>query len=458
MVEWLKSAYDVTQTLFLYKFVFMAEIFSLELLLGSMLDKKPRFLLRAVLTGAVLFVVTFALPVAVYESWYLTILFIMMFLASSAMMKLLYAEPYKNLLVAGVFAYSAQHFSYSLSSFIVNALTDSYYSVYSKQTLSSGDIRSFVVSVCSFLFVFGVIFVYLLLRANKKKGLKADNLFLVAIAGVMIIANVVLNAVAVYEFEKEFSRNLFIVFSIYDIITALMVMWLLVFSVSYNGMRDEMKIISVLRSRERQTYDAKKEKIDAINEMCHDLRHQIEKLRKKEYDAAVIGEMEQSVSRVSVLYKTGNDVLDVVIRENLLVCDSFGIRLVCIADGKSLNGIPEAVLFSIFDNLLNNAVDAVRKIKSHDKYIKLIVNEAVGGIVSIIVENPREASELRFEDGIPLSSGGGLHGYGLRSVTSAVEALGGAMTITAEESVFIVNIVLPEERRASANAERSEKN
>lgn len=46
----------------------------------------------------------------------------------------------------------------------------------------------------------------------------------------MIIANVILNAVAVYEFEKDFSKSLFTVFFVYDALTAAMVVWLLFFA------------------------------------------------------------------------------------------------------------------------------------------------------------------------------------------------------------------------------------
>lgn len=261
----------------------------------------------------------------------------------------------------------------------------------------------------------------------------------------MIIANVILNAVAVYEFENSFSKVLYTLFFAYDVLTAGMVVWLLFFAIGYDRVRNEMQILSVIRNREKQTYTIKKERIDSINMMCHDLRHQIEKLRKSAYDEAVIKEMEKSIDSCANVQKTGNPTLDVILGETALTCGKFGVELSCLADGSSLDGIPEQYLYSIFDNLLNNAVDAAKQLgENKKKYVKVIVSRKIVGAISILVENPYENDNMKFSDGLPqTSSDFGLHGYGLRSVKSSVDSLSGAMKITAEDGVFRVSIVLP---------------
>lgn len=439
--------YNLKSMLFLYKFIFMIEIVLVESVIGIAFGKKKNFLLRLAIVILVLFAVTFALPIVVYESWYLTILFVVMFASSIVGMEFLYTEPLQNLLLNGIFAYSVQHLSYSIGAYIVNMAKGGYQSVYTDKIVSIGDLTSFTTSTSIYIFFLAVVFVYIMLFFNKERGIKINNFSLVTIAGVMIIANVILNAVAVYEFENDFSKILYTLFFAYDILTAAMVVWLLFFAIGYDRVRNEMQILSVIRNREKQNYTIKKERIDSINMMCHDLRHQIEKLRKSAYDDAVIKEMEQSIDSCVSIQKTGNPTLDVILGEAALTCGKFGIKLSCLVDGHALDGIAEQHLYSIFDNLINNAVDAVMKISEEKtKYIKVIVSRKIVGAVSVLVENPYENDGMKFTDGLPqTSSDFGLHGYGLRSVKSAVDALNGAMKITAEDGVFGVSIVLPVE-------------
>ena len=439
--------YNFKSTLFLYKFMFVAEIFLVELVIGLMFKKKDKFPLRIALVALFLAAITFALPIVVYESWYLTVLFIVMFAVSVALMKFLYDEPFMNLFVSGVFAYSAQHISYSIASYIVNIAGDGYKSVYTEENFTANDIRSFVTSTCVYLAVLGGVYAYVLLTGGERKGMKVNKFSLVAIAASMIIANVILNAVAVYEFEKDFSKSLFTVFFVYDALTAAMVVWLLFFAITYDKLRDEMQVLSVLRNREKQNYTIKKERIDAVNVMCHDLKHQIERLRKNAYEDSVLSEMERSLDSCANVYKTGSYVLDIVMSESALVCGGLGIKLICIADGSSLSKINENALFSIFDNLVNNAVDAARKVeKESERYVKVVVAKQMGGVINISVENSFASQAPVFEDGLPKSTEkGGLHGYGLRSVKMAVDNLDGAMKIFAADGVFRVIITLPQD-------------
>ena len=156
--------------LFLYKFIFMIEIFLVESVIGIAFAKKSNFSLRLFLVILSLFAVTFALPVVVYESWYLTILFVVMFASSVVAMNFLYKEPLKNLLLNGIFAYSVQHISYSIGAYIVNMAKGGYQSVYTDKIVSIGDLTSFATSTSIYLILLAVVFVYIMLFFNKERG------------------------------------------------------------------------------------------------------------------------------------------------------------------------------------------------------------------------------------------------------------------------------------------------
>lgn len=116
------------------------------------------------------------------------------------------------------------------------------------------------------------------------------------------------------------------------IILALMCVFmlaLLVFIRSTNRRRLEAEVIGrILRDRETQ-YAMSKENIDLINRKCHDLKHQIRALESasKEERESSIAELERSVMIYDSVMKTGDPVLDAILSEKMLYCQSRDIRM-----------------------------------------------------------------------------------------------------------------------------------
>ena len=442
-METLRQMYDLTSSLFIYKFEFIIQLYVLELIFGVMLVRRKKFLLRAAVCLVGLLSLTFLLPIVVYESWYLTVLFVVMFIISVLAIKALYAEPWGNLLVCGVLAYTLQHLSYAISNFIVNLSGGAYVSVYGKEAVSSGDVRLFVTNTAVYLLVCAALAVFAVVFSNKQKKVSVDNVLIVSVAILMIVTNVVLNAVVVYQFNEDYSPVLLSVYFVYDAITAAMVVWLLLFAMTYNNVREKVRALVVLREKEMQIYAAKKERAEATNVMLHDLKQQLNLLRRKVADEAAIGDMERSISQIKT-FKTGNSVLDLILTENSAYCATLGINMTCMADGSALSDFSDEYVYPIFDNLLTNAIEGAKTVKKSARFVSVSVMKSIGGIVTIKVENSFDGRKLVFEDGFPKSTKrGNNHGYGLKSVKMAVDGLDGAVNVAVKDDVFKVSIVLP---------------
>ena len=189
-------------------------------------------------------------------------------------------------------------------------------------------------------------------------------------------------------------------------------------------------------------YDITKENIDLINIKCHDLKHQIRNIARKEaIPVDTIHEIESVISVYDSNVKTGNDALDVILTEKRLIANYKQIELSCIADGKLLVFMNESDIYSLFGNLLDNAMEAVSKLHEENRVVGLSVKR-VNQMVFVNVYNCFEGN-IVFRNGLPITTKGNSdnHGYGLKSVELLAAKYGGKMNIKAEDGVFSVSIL-----------------
>lgn len=200
----------------------------------------------------------------------------------------------------------------------------------------------------------------------------------------------------------------------------------------------------LMTERTRQ-YEASQETIDAINVKCHDMRHQIRTLAQRGgiVDATVLSDMERQISVYDSAVRTGNDALDTILTEKSLTCQSEGITLSCIADGAALSFMSSAEIYSLFGNALDNAMEAVMQIADEGRRSISLNVRTYHGLVNVSVENFCEG-EPAFRDGLPISTRGAGHGFGMRSMELIAKRYGGELSARAEDGVFWLNVLLPQ--------------
>ena len=209
-------------------------------------------------------------------------------------------------------------------------------------------------------------------------------------------------------------------------------------------LQDELSAVKLLRQREKEQYKISKTNIELINMKCHDLKHQI-------HDIGTSGALnEQSVKEIENLIqiydsalRTGNAALDTIFMEKLLRCNKDGVRLSCIADGEKLNFMREYDIYSLFGNLIDNAIEAVLPLEESKRVISLSVR-AVGNLLSVNLHNFYD-SKIKFENGLPVTTkpDKNYHGYGMKSVGYICSRYGGDLSIKTDNNVFNINILFP---------------
>ena len=91
------------------------------------------------------------------------------------------------------------------------------------------------------------------------------------------------------------------------------------------SLQHELDVQQQLWHKSREQYQLSAENVDLINRKCHDLKHQIAALRRisdrREREESIQA-LEQSVMIYDSVVKTGNDILDTVLTEKSLLCES----------------------------------------------------------------------------------------------------------------------------------------
>ncbi len=205
----------------------------------------------------------------------------------------------------------------------------------------------------------------------------------------------------------------------------------------------EVRILKELMRREREQYRMTKENIDIINIKCHDLKHQIRALGSNA-SAAYVKKVEDAVMFYDSVVKTGNDVLDVILTEYSLQCESNRITFTCMARGKDLAFIDDMDIYSLFGNALSNAFEGARSVADEDRRCIFVNVHTENGVLSVHVENFFNG-QISEKDGFPITSKGdnNYHGFGIKSMDYIARKYGGHMTISAENGIFSLDLVFP---------------
>ena len=214
-----------------------------------------------------------------------------------------------------------------------------------------------------------------------------------------------------------------------------------------NKIRLELESVQNVLQNQYLQYKQSKESIDLINYKYHDLKHQIEVLRKEqdpEKRNAFLNKMEDEIKQYELQNKTGNSVLDTVLTSKSMYCDKHGITLTSVVDGQLLGFMETMDICSIFGNALDNAIESVIEIEDKEKRLIHLTISQQKSFLMIRVENYFEGN-LEYEKGQLESTkkNKAFHGYGIKSIRYTVNKYDGAVDINTEDHWFNLCILIP---------------
>ncbi len=141
--------------------------------------------------------------------------------------------------------------------------------------------------------------------------------------------------------------------------------------------------------------------------------------------------------------RSGNIVVDALVNHKFKLCRREGIPLEATVFLPVSLPFQSGHLAILFGNLLENAMEACRKVEAQKRYVRLDASYAKG-VLFLTVVNPYNGESRRNREGKFLTLKGDTvhHGFGLASVEQAVADYHGQVEGREEEGVFQVSVVM----------------
>lgn len=291
--------------------------------------------------------------------------------------------------------------------------------------------------------VYGIL--YFLFGRKLKKGQNFDiNKWLLLI----LLAGAVLTEIVIcYNLRQQWIVTINKVYLLCDsillLISSIAILAIQFTALLQRSLQNELAIIQQMLHKEQEQYQISRETIDLINLKCHDMRHQIRTIgQRANVTPDALREMEEHINIYDSLYDTGSKALDIILTEKSMYCQKNGIEISCIADGAGIGFMNDTDIYSLFGNLLDNAVRAVQALEEDKRVIDLSIRR-YGDLVSINSYNCF-SGEILIKNGVPQTKGDpDYHGFGTKSMIAIVDKYGGTISFQTQDNIFNLNMLLP---------------
>ncbi len=185
----------------------------------------------------------------------------------------------------------------------------------------------------------------------------------------------------------------------------------------------ELKAIKQKQNIENTYFELLEHQNEELQIFVHDMQKHLDNMYNLSYESENIKEYISSLSadltNNNEIGKTSNKLLDLIINKYNFITEKNGIEFEKNIHSSNLSFINDKDLTSIFNNLLDNSVEAASK--SKEKKINLSIN-TFGNILTIYLSNSCDTPPIsKHNTLVSTKQEQGIHGYGFKSITKSVK-------------------------------------
>ncbi len=435
--------YPMSRILF-YRPIFIIMLIISISMFGVKLKKKNPFILRYIISILLCLEISFIFPLFSDNAFYISSMFFIFWIVVYLMMIFCLQENKKNLLFISIIGYTTEHIAYELYLFIVTifGIVNGENGIYSFQNkFLFINYQDAICYFASYLVIYFFAYLFFSRKIKGNEGIRINNPLFLIIGIIFIFIDISLNAFVDNYSKANFDKTYICTIAIINILLCIMFEFFAFETSTRQELRKNLDVISQMKYNEEKQYELSKENIALINQKCHDLKYFIRNYGNNQtLNPQVIEEISQSIEIFDSNIKTGNNALDIIFTEKSLLCYKNNIRFTCIADGKLLSFMDDVDAYSLFGNLVDNAIEALKD-EAQKRVISLII-KGQGDFVSISIQN-FFSKQLHFENGLPITTkkDKNYHGYGMQSIKMICEKYNGTLSINTNDNIFSVNIL-----------------
>lgn len=203
-----------------------------------------------------------------------------------------------------------------------------------------------------------------------------------------------------------------------------------------------------------QKLDAAEEQIALLNDAQtrtaiyqHDMRHHLTMIEglltagKPQQAEEYIKKVHADVEAVTPKRFCENEIVNLLCSSFSSKAERMGIQLTIEARLPKVHSISDTELCAVMSNGLENALNAVAKLKTPDKWVEFYC-ETKRNKLLIEIKNPY-SGEVMMQDGLPVSQQAD-HGYGCHSIRTIAQRHHGLCSFEADSGIFTLRVALPE--------------
>ena len=207
-----------------------------------------------------------------------------------------------------------------------------------------------------------------------------------------------------------------------------------------------------LPKKEKEKYSKESMEIikrsnEELREFKHDLKNYLLPLQEametmpQSEMVKVWKKINQKIEDVQTLIQTGNSYVDSMINTKITFARSEKVDVKCTILSK-IEGIDDLEFCTVFGNLMDNAIEAERKV-TEKKEIIIFVEEKMG-YLRLEIQNKIEKSVLNENSSLNTTKKDtSSHGIGHKSVKRTMEKVGGALKYYETGDLFCAEAVFP---------------
>ncbi|UDN62477.1 ATP-binding protein [Clostridioides sp. ES-W-0016-02] len=214
----------------------------------------------------------------------------------------------------------------------------------------------------------------------------------------------------------------------------------------YNALIAENNMIKNVLHNKNEYYEDIEKKHLKTRLLSHDMKNHIlciKTMVKKGIDVtSYLDDLQMEIQSNNILFNTGNFILDAILSEKKEVCDKNNIELKIGINFGHCEAIELIDVCHIFSNILDNAIEACKKIEEGSKVI-CVKGDVLQNFYLIRVENTKVNEIITKNGQIVTDKKDALHGLGIKSIKNSVNKYGGNVVIEYDDKKFVVKIAIP---------------
>ena len=235
-------------------------------------------------------------------------------------------------------------------------------------------------------------------------------------------------------------------------VSCIWLMCLIMYFVVQQMSKDNQTKLEYELMKEKEKYSKESMEIikrsnEELREFKHDLKNYLLPLQEametmpQSEMAKVWEKINQKIEDVQTLIQTGNSYVDSMINTKITLARSEKVDVKCTILSK-MEGIDDLEFCSVFGNLMDNAIEAERKV-TEKKEIIIFVEEKMG-YLRLEIQNKIEKSVLNENSSLNTTKKDtSSHGIGHKSVKRTMQKVGGALKYYETGDLFCAEAVFP---------------